>query len=94
MFVGKIIFWKDCDWSQDFRQRAECWRWADLELQKLNMSTKVDSSNNVEFGTSAQLLPMQCQLTFFYPTTKKRQMKKEAEMFFRKYALIGEDEDL
>jgi site-specific DNA-methyltransferase (adenine-specific) len=24
------------------------------------MSTKVDSSNNVEFGTSAQLLPMQC----------------------------------
>ena len=24
------------------------------------MSTKVNSSNNVEFGTSAQLLPMQC----------------------------------
>ncbi len=24
------------------------------------MSTNVDSSNNVEFGTSAQLLPMQC----------------------------------
>lgn len=24
------------------------------------MSTKVDSSNNVEFGTSAQILPMQC----------------------------------
>ncbi len=24
------------------------------------MSTKVDNSNNVEFGTSAQLLPMQC----------------------------------
>lgn len=29
------------------------------------MSTKVDSSNNVEFGTSAQLLPMQCCVQYF-----------------------------
>ena len=32
----------------------------EFEKQKFSMSKKVDSSNNVEFGTSAQLLPMQC----------------------------------
>ena len=32
----------------------------EFEKQMLNMSTQLNSSNNVDVSTSAQLLPMQC----------------------------------
>ena len=32
----------------------------EFEKQMMNMSTQLNSSNNVDVSTSAQLLPMQC----------------------------------